>query len=195
MSENKRTDMWIQLHGSCYYDFAEPSLDNVTIEAIAHSLAYQCRFNGSTRRFYSVAEHSLWVRECASMLARSKLERGAMEALIDGINRGALLHDAAEAIVTDIPRPLRKMPICSGLNDEIARVERLIQERWEGLYCHPVVREADLILLHTEKVQLLHAEPRPWPGMPEPMKIRLGCWSPEEAKSRFLHECRRLGIG
>jgi hypothetical protein len=30
--------------------------------------------------------------------------------------------------------------------------------------------------------------------MPEPLDIRLECWSPDEAKSRVLHECRRLGI-
>jgi hypothetical protein len=111
------------------------------------------------------------------------------------IERAALLHDAAEAIIGDIPRPLLLMPEAAWLKEQKAVIERLVAERWPGDYDHPAIRQADLALLHTEKVQLLHPEPRPWPDMPEPLDIRLGCWSPEEAKSRFLHECRRFGIG
>ena len=38
-----------------------PQIDDVAIEDIAHGLAYQCRFNGQTSAFYSVAQHSLMV--------------------------------------------------------------------------------------------------------------------------------------
>src|SRR5574343_449470 len=59
----------------------EPRIDVIDIEDIAHGLAYQCRFNGQTRAFYSVAQHSLMV-----MALVPPAERFA-----------ALLHDAAEA--------------------------------------------------------------------------------------------------
>lgn len=189
------------MYGSSWYDFTAPSLDHVSMEAIAHSLAYQCRFNGSTRRFYSVAEHSVWVTRVVEYheayretVGTSNLVRRPESIVPVSLRIGAMLHDASEAIIPDLPAPLRKLPICAELNDEIARVESLIQERWPGDYDHPAIRQADLALLHTEKVQLLHPEPREWPEMPEPLDIRLECWDPEEAKSRFLHECRRLGI-
>jgi hypothetical protein len=186
------TDGWIQLYGGCWYDFTVPTLKHVTLEAIAHSPSMQCRFNGNTRRFYSVAEHSLRVAEFTwerwpQMRVLGDSDRVA-------VTRAALLHDAAEAIITDLPRPLRKMDSCAGVNDEISRVESLIQDRWPGEYDHPAILQADLAMLHTEKQQLLHPAPRPWPDMPPPLDIRLECWSPAEAKSRFLHECRQLGI-
>ncbi|NIO76310.1 MAG: hypothetical protein GTN69_10610 [Armatimonadetes bacterium] len=190
-------DGWIQLHGGCYYDFNEPSLDHVTLDSIAHHLAYSCRFNGGTRRLYSVAEHSIWVMRSIQIPdCSSRAVSGGFIFDDTGrrVKRAALMHDSHEAIVCDIPRPLRKMAACAELNAEIAKVRALFRERWPGDYDHPAIVQADLALLHTEKVQLLHPEPRPWPDMPPPLDIRLECWRPEEAKSRFLHECRRLGI-
>ena len=46
--------------GNRFYPL-EPRIDDVAIEDIAHGLAYQCRFNGQTSAFYSVAQHSLIV--------------------------------------------------------------------------------------------------------------------------------------
>ena len=44
-----------------------PSPAQIVIGDIAHGLAHQCRFNGQTNRFYSVAQHSVLV---ASILPR-----------------------------------------------------------------------------------------------------------------------------
>lgn len=46
--------------GNRFYPL-EPRIDDIEIEDIAHGLAYQCRFNGQTNAFYSVAQHSLIV--------------------------------------------------------------------------------------------------------------------------------------
>ena len=58
----------------------EPRIDRIDIEDIAHGLAYQCRFNGQTSAFYSVAQHSIMV---ASILPPH-------------LHKAALLHDAVE---------------------------------------------------------------------------------------------------
>ncbi|MDP3133715.1 MAG: phosphohydrolase, partial [Burkholderiaceae bacterium] len=78
--------------GNRFYP-AEPRIDGIDIEDIAHGLAYQCRFNGQTSAFYSVAQHSLMVADLVPPALR----------------RAALLHDAAEAYLGDMVKPLKAL--------------------------------------------------------------------------------------
>jgi hypothetical protein len=65
------------------------------ITDIAHSLSLQCRYNGHTAWFYSVAQHC-WLLSLA---------------VPDHLKRCALLHDAAEAYIGDLILPLKsEMP-------------------------------------------------------------------------------------
>ena len=68
----------------------KPKAEDIRIEDIAHALAMTCRWGGHVREFYSVAQHSCIV----SMLSSYPLI--------------AILHDAAEAYLTDIPSLLKK---------------------------------------------------------------------------------------
>ena len=72
---------------------------DIEITDIAHALSLLCRANGYTRHFYSVAQHSL---NCA---AEAKA-RG----LSEDIQLACLLHDASEAYISDITRPVIKEP-------------------------------------------------------------------------------------
>lgn len=76
-----------------YFDPFNPDPDLICIEDIAHALSLQCRFSGHTHVHYSVARHSLNV-----LLLCEKKEYRLQ----------ALLHDASEAYLVDIPTPIKK---------------------------------------------------------------------------------------
>lgn len=155
----------------------QPRTADVEIEDIAHGLAYQCRFNGQTRVFYSVAQHSLMVASLVSPELRL----------------AALLHDAAEAYLGDMVKPLKALlPEFAAIEDEVSRV---IGERFGvDLAHHPLLKRADLIALATEKRDLLPLATESWPTLAgvEPLSGRISALPPEPAKRAFLEEFDRL---
>lgn len=88
---DRRGEWILTFSGERFYPFS-PAPEEVKTKDIAHALANICRFNGHTRGFYSVAAHSVHV-------SRLVPPEFALE---------ALLHDAAEAYVGDMVRPLKR---------------------------------------------------------------------------------------
>lgn len=74
------------------YNPVEPTTEMVDIKVIAHVLSQQCRFAGHTNKFYSVAQH------CVIVSSMSQPEDALW----------GLLHDASEALIVDVPRPLKR---------------------------------------------------------------------------------------
>ena len=74
-----------------------PNPKDIDIEDIAHALSLICRANGHFRHFYSVAQHSI-------ACAEEAIERGYSPEVI----LGCLLHDASEAYLCDVTRPVKK---------------------------------------------------------------------------------------
>lgn len=70
--------------------------DEVRLDEIAHALANVCRFGGHCREFYSVAQHSVLCYD----IMRDLTDDPTMHLV-------ALLHDASEAYVGDMPKPLK----------------------------------------------------------------------------------------
>ena len=75
----------------------EPKLEDIKIEDIAHALSLMCRANGHYSEFYSVGAHCLNCYDEA--VARRETPR---------IRMACLLHDASEAYLSDITRPVKK---------------------------------------------------------------------------------------
>lgn len=115
--------------------------EQILIEDIAHSLSQMTRANGHYKQFYSVAQHCL---NCA----REAQSRGFTRRL----QLACLLHDAAEAYIADIPRPVKhRLSGFAEIEDNILGVilqrfslADLTDDEWEA------VKSVDDALLHAE---------------------------------------------
>jgi 5'-deoxynucleotidase YfbR-like HD superfamily hydrolase len=88
----------IRLHSGGYIDLLDPNPAAIHLSDIAHALSQLCRFNGHTARFYSVAEH------CWHAADQASLDGQSLE-----VQRACLLHDASEAYLGDVTKPLKQL--------------------------------------------------------------------------------------
>ncbi len=86
----------IKVAAGHYVDLANPDPATIEIRSIAAGLSKICRFSGQCPRFYSVAEHSLHAAALADFLC-----------VPDEAKAAVLLHDAAEAYIGDMVKPLK----------------------------------------------------------------------------------------
>jgi uncharacterized protein len=166
----------IMLQSGALLDFLDPWSSRFVIEDIAHGLSNICRYAGQCSRFYSVAEHSIHVSYVAK-----------------GFEYPALMHDAAEAFLGDITRPLKQLvPDFKRIE---AEVERVIFERFGLQWPVPAeVKDADLQVLAAEQAQIMPAGTDQWARISNvvPAAIKVEHWSPDEAKQNFLSRLESL---
>lgn len=116
-----------------YVDVTAPTADMFSIEDIAHGLAFQCRFAGQLREFYTVAQHSINVCRLAP----------------PALKLPALMHDAAEFILCDLAAPIkRNLPEYKILETGIMEV--LAAKFGFSWPLDPIIKELDTQLLKTE---------------------------------------------
>jgi len=102
-----------------------------------------------------------------------------------------LLHDAGEAYLTDLPRPVKQMlPQFTELEDRVlCRVAERFGLSWP---MPPEVKHADNVLLATEARDLMATAPEPWNLGVEPLDEPIEPMLPPEAEQWFLDEFERL---
>ncbi len=176
----------IRLESGRYLDLLNPKPDDIVIEDIAGALSRICRFGGHVSRFYSVAEHS-W-HACA-------------QARADGLpveyQRAALLHDATEAYLGDVVKPLKVL---------------LKDYQWiEGAFTHVIlerfrlsrsvamwdaIKEIDQAMLIAERKALFSRDGVAWAGESDvrSLPVQVRCWNPDQARWEFLGVCADYGI-
>jgi len=144
--------------GRCF-DPTQAVAEDIRIRDIAHALSLMCRANGHFPHFYSVAQH------CVNCVKEAKA-RGYSER----VQLGCLLHDASEAYLSDITRPVKEwLPYYRKVE---RRLQNLIYEQW--LSPLPTDAERELIaavddaLLYYEFKEIsgreIQAEPYPQCG-------------------------------
>lgn len=161
--ENLHTIDCIRTNSGRYLNVFDPNPDDILIEDIAHALSFQPRFGGHLPQFYSVAQHSVL---CAELCDES--------AAFD-----ALMHDASEAYLCDIPRPIKKrMPEYKAIEDKLQAV---IAAKFGFKYPHSdEVHRVDNIMLQVEWDTYMLGNRAP------AHHFRLKEWASDVAKAKFL---------
>lgn len=176
-----------------YVDLNNLTVDDIYLEDIAHSISNLCRYNGHTKKFYSVAEHSV-------RLARYATNKCGDQQLA----RALLLHDATEAYVGDIIYHLKGcFPEFIALEDKIGEV---INNKFNIIMTDDVRTELkkldrsicfdEMYLLMLEPDKCLYKEDIKPLGMSNLLlddKDELG-WTSTESKKNFLAMANWLGI-
>lgn len=157
-----------------YFDFNQPERYELNIEDIAHGLSQCCRFVGQCRVFYSVAQHSVYVSQIVA----------------PAFALAGLLHDAAEAFLGDVSRPLKRLlPDYRAIEQ---RVERALFEKLGIPYPLPqAVKYADGSMLRLEQRALMPPHGDAWEcdvfQLPEGIILNEAtALSPEEAFHAFM---------
>lgn len=115
-----------------YIDPLNPDTDLIDIIDIAHSLSMQVRFGGHLPVPFTVAQHSIEVSYRVPNMFRLT----------------ALLHDASEAYLLDIPSPVKKH--ITGYKEYEDNLSRMIAEKFETWVTSDTVKEADEAQLQDE---------------------------------------------
>lgn len=167
---------WIQTFTGRQVWPLNPRVEDLCVEDIAHALSLQCRFTGHTRAFYSVAQHSV--------LASAHCPEAPL---------WALLHDAAEAYLADVARPVKGF--LTNYREAEERLERIVAATFGLPWPMPeCVKGIDLRLLATERRDLMNTPPIPWVSTRdvEPLPGRITAWPPGVAERVFLDRFREL---
>jgi len=190
----RRAGIFIQTYRGHAFSL-EPNGERVyDLEDIAHALGNLCRFTGHSRRFYSVAEHSLLVaHECWEAIMRGPVASADLAA--DGARYG-LFHDAAEAYLGDVSRPLKHLPGMEVYRDLEATIDLELDARF-GLSRDPMIRAAvkrvdnELLAAEREQVFAESVRPKEWEWLPPPANVSIEFLPPEVAATRWLQAARR----
>jgi len=171
---------WILTNSGRQFNLLNPTADMICPNDIAHALGNLCRFNGHTRTHYSVAQHSLLV---SSLVPEHD-------------QLAALLHDATEAYIGDMTRPLKALMPEFRMAE--ATIWKAICDRFNLALALPdSVLRADMVALATERRDLMPNHPGEWDclkGIPE-MPEHITPLGAKEASMQYFNRLMELMQG
>lgn len=178
MNHNPCSEWMETATGRVFYPLA-PLPRDIELDDIAISLSNQCRFGGQMEPFYSVAQHCIHVSKLVP-------KEFALQ---------ALLHDAAEAYIVDLPTPLKRCltqykAIENGILEAIAL--RFGHDPDWLTNLPEVVRYADKVALMTERRDLKAPSGMDWGINVLPHPEHLVPLTPSTARGAFLRRAQLL---
>lgn len=173
----------IDTYSGRVFDITDPTTDAIDIYDIAHALSMQCRYAGHCNKFMSVAEHCV--------LGVPLLRTNTQKLMY-------LLHDASEAYLGDVTRPLKP------LLPEYSRYETLAQDAIYWAYLSHVPTDEEYVPIKNADQRMLLAEAKvllrckgigwetKWADGARRANIKIRCWSPAVAERMFLRTWKQL---
>jgi hypothetical protein len=172
----ERKGDWMQTATGRQFWPLDPRPEEIHIEDIAAALSKLCRYGGHCKRFYSVAEHCVLMAHAAP----------------DGLHLAALLHDASEAYLSDVIRPIKRH--LTNYERIEADLEKAIARRFCLAWPMPAfVKRMDNMILVDERDQAMRKPPADWSLSEPALGVQLQFWTPEKAEFEFLAAFRRYG--
>ena len=167
---------WIETYTQKRFNIFNFTRDDISLLDIAHSLALQCRYNGHCKKFYSVAEHSCLMSSYVYVI------HGRPAGLY------ALLHDASEAYLCDLPRPIK--PHLKEYYQIESRIQEAIEQKYVGKIPNAVrayIKVLDSRILLDEKAVLM-GNNIPWNLPGQPLNVEIKNWDWRKAEMEFLKQ-------
>jgi uncharacterized protein len=161
----------------------DASPEDIDPADIARALAHTCRFGGHSKVFYSVAQHSAIVSDLLEARGATPDELMA-----------ALLHDAAEAYLGDLPHPLKhRSELGAAFRAAEKRLEAVIEERFALPDASARIKPLDRALLATERRTFSEVTWH-WPELDgaEELDLQIEAWSPDRAQEEFTRRYERI---
>lgn len=157
----------IQTYTGLLVDLLALAPSDIRLEDIGHALGNICRFTGHTSRFYSVLEHSINVALVAEYLLAQAPPCDDFREFFIVTKLAALLHDASEAYLNDVVRPLKVLPEYAFYRDTEERLQTTIYEKYipcgavvpSGSLIMDIVKRSDDIMLGIEARDLMGLRP------------------------------------
>lgn len=156
------------------FHFLNPQEDEICISDISNALSNLCRYSGHVNKFYSVAEHSCILADIVFM------ETGSKEQALS-----ALLHDASEAYLVDVPRPIK--PYLVGYEEMEHKVQSVILKKFNAKPMNDFIKFLDCNIVRNEAEVLFDIIPDWVVHYQKLQNINIICLSPIEAKELFLN--------
>lgn len=146
-----------------YLDIAHIEPEDIHFKDIAWGLSMLCRWSGQLTQFYSVAAHSV-------IVAKKLLH----ETHDPQLAWAGLMHDANEAYLVDLPRPVKEL--LPGYRVIEKDLQALINKKYDCGTDSPLVKEMDNRVCATEARDLVQADMDGWkdclpPPFPEPLQL------------------------
>ena len=155
------TENAIRTYTGLPFDIKILDPDTISIEDIAHALSLTPRWGGHTKELFSVAQHCVL----------------AAWHVAEGYELEALMHDASEAYLQDMPAPIKSLlPDYRKLEGDLMAA---IAKKFKFEYPPPpVVKEIDSALLSAEWDQVVIGDSK--------YSAYLNYWRPQDAEAKFL---------